>query len=104
MEIKREDNEKLWQAMRDYGELEKGEHLKHSYCDAEIVLVVKEYYIQREPVLSPYLGMKVVLTGIWDYNDGFESNDDIIRIFPKVLVEVPEQVIPAYTREVWEIK
>lgn len=104
MEIKRKENEELWQAVYEHGDLEKGEHLKHSYCVAEIVLIVKEYHIQREPVLSPYLGMKLIMSGIWDCNDGFESDDDTIRVYHKVLVEVPEQVIPAYTREVWESK
>lgn len=95
MEIKRKDNEELWQAVYEQGDLvEDG-----SSWDDYIVLIVQEPNISLESVLSPYLGMKMVLSGTYDYKNGL---DDTIRVYRKVLVEVPEQVIPAYTQEVWK--
>lgn len=95
-------NEKeIIQILKEEGSLEKGEHYKHSECFATSSMVVTQSDVDYHSVLEPFIGKKLVLNGMLDYSNGFDHCGEV-EIFSQVLVEVPEQIIPAHTFVEWQ--
>lgn len=87
--------------LREEGTLEKGEHYKHSECFATMSMIVLQADVDCYPVLEPFLGKKLVASGMLDYYNGLEPNGDL-EIHTQVTVEVPEQITPAHTFVEWQ--
>lgn len=97
------NKEGLIELVSDMGTLEMGEFYKHSMCFAECSLLVTSDVVEDEPMLEPFLGKKLVISGTQDYNYGFES-DGSLMIFYQELEEIPEKIIPAHTLVSWKVE
>lgn len=75
--------------VNDYGDLEIGEHLKHSYCVAEKVLDVDQKLLdgmnsEDAGFIAPFIGKRLSIDGTQDYNYGWERGYEPVKISVKV--------------------
>lgn len=69
----------------DCSDMEKGDHIKHSMCEAECTLIIDDEVVNEFPCLAPYLGGELTQQGTHDYNYGWDSYDSV-ELYTKELV------------------
>lgn len=69
----------------DCSVMEKGDHIKHSECEAECTLIVDDEVVDKFPCLAPYRGGELTQQGTHDYNYGWDSYDHV-ELYTKELV------------------